>query len=232
MVPIIHQWCPIDKYSVKCPYQRTPWFFVVHNSGNDAPAVNEITYMIRRPESVSFHYAIDDIEIRQALPLDRNAWASGDGNGPGNMNGIHIEICYSLSGGPKFAKAEENTAEFIAAGLKEYGWGLDKVKKHWDFDPEKRCPHRTLDLGWDRFLKMIEKYMKDDKEEEIVTYEQFVEYMKRYETERSKKDAAKWASDAWKKATDTKFMDGTRPLDPLTRQEYAVIANSRGLLDN
>ena len=50
------------------------------------------------------------------------------------MEGIHIEICYSLSGGPKFAAAEKNAAEFIASLLQQYGWGVDKVTKHQDYD--------------------------------------------------------------------------------------------------
>ena len=35
--------------------------------------------MINNNNQVSFHYAVDDIEVIQGLPLNRNAWASGDG---------------------------------------------------------------------------------------------------------------------------------------------------------
>ena len=42
------------------------------------------------------------------------------------------------------------------------------MKKHQDFDG-KYCPHRTLDKGWARFLKMIESEMKDDKKTETKT---------------------------------------------------------------
>ena len=66
-----------------------------------------------------------------------------------------IVICYSKSGGEKFEAAEKLTAKFIASKLKEKGWGIDKVKKHQDFNG-KYCPHRTLDLGWERFLKLIQ----------------------------------------------------------------------------
>lgn len=171
MVPIVKQLCPPERYKIKCPYSRTPDRIVVHNTGNCVPAKNEVTYMINRPEEISFHVAVDDEEIRQAIPFERNAWASGDGRGEGNMYGIHIEICYSqyekkntsLMVGQiyeKFAAAEENAAEYIANLLKEYDWGLDKVTKHQDYDG-KYCPHRTLNLGWDRFLKMVEKYYKE-----------------------------------------------------------------------
>ena len=119
------------KYSIKCPYERTPQFYVVHNTYNDAPAKNEVSYMIGNNNKVSFHYAVDDVEAIQGLPEDRSAFASGDGGkGQGNLYGIHVEICYSKSGGDRFIKAEQNAAKFIADGLKAHGWGIDKVKKH------------------------------------------------------------------------------------------------------
>lgn len=144
------------KYSIKCPYERTPQFYVVHNTYNDAAASNEVAYMIRNDNKVSFHYAIDDVEVVQGLLENRSAFASGDGGkGQGNLYGIHVEICYSKSGGDRFNKAEQNAAKFIADGLKAHGWGIDKVKKHQDF-ANKYCPHRTLDMGWQRFLNMVQ----------------------------------------------------------------------------
>lgn len=149
-----------NKYNIKCPYSMIPEFVVVHNTANDASADNEIKYMISNNNQVSFHYAVDDKEIVQGIPTNRNAWHSGDGkNGQGNRKGIAIEICYSKSGGERFNKAEKLASEFIASILKQKGWGINKVKKHQDFQ-KKYCPHRTLDLGWDRFLKMIESNMK------------------------------------------------------------------------
>ena len=150
-----------SKYSVKCPYSMTPEFIVVHNTANDATAQNEIKYMISNDNQVSFHFAVDDKEIVQGLPLDRNARACGDGaNGKGNRKGIQIEICYSKSGGARFENAEKNAAKFIAQLLKERGWGVDKVKKHQDFS-NKYCPHRTLDKGWASFVNMIKDYLNE-----------------------------------------------------------------------
>lgn len=83
-----------------------------------------------------------------------------DGNGFGNRKTIAIEICYSLSGGSRFDKAEENAAELIAMLLQERGWGIDRVKRHYDYAPNKKyCPHRTMDKGWDRFLNMVRSKM-------------------------------------------------------------------------
>lgn len=162
MVPIKENLVPKDKYAIKCPYTRTPTRVVIHNTANDAPAANEISYMRYNDLEISFHYAVDDVNIVQGIPENRNARASGDGHGKGNMEGIHIEICYSKSGGEKFDKAEQNAAEFTASLLKKYGWGIDKVTKHRDYDG-KYCPHRTLDRGWQRFLSMVKRYMEPAK---------------------------------------------------------------------
>lgn len=151
-----------SKYSIKCPYEMNAEFIVVHNTANDASANNEIAYMKSNNNKVSYHYAVDDVEIVQGIPENRNAWHAGDGgSGQGNRKGIAIEICYSKSGGDRFDKAEENAAEFIASKLKEKGWKIDKVKKHQDF-ANKYCPHRTLDLGWERFLNKIRNYLGEE----------------------------------------------------------------------
>lgn len=161
--------CPAENKSWKFPYPMTPEFYVVHNTANDASAHNEITYMNRTKEQggrqVSYHYAIDDKEVVQGLEENVNGWHASDGaNGDGNRKGIGIEICWSKSGGDRFIKAEKLAAQFIAQELKKKGWGLDRVKKHQDFDPGKKyCPHRTLDMGWQRFLDMIDSYMNPPK---------------------------------------------------------------------
>lgn len=154
-----------SKWDIKCPFEMKPKYVVIHNTANDAPAANEIAYMRRNDNEVSFHYAVDDKEIVQGVLENRNAWHAGDGGkGEGNRYGIAIEICYSKSGGEKFEKAEKNAAEFAASILKRYGWGIDRLKKHQDFS-KKYCPHRTLDLGWDRFVDMVKDFL-DGKEPE------------------------------------------------------------------
>lgn len=148
-----------SKFNIKCPYTMVAEGYCVHNTANDAPAQNEANYMRNNDNKVSFHYVVDDKEVIQCIPENRNTFHAGDGvNGNGNRKYIAVEICYSKSGGEKFTKAEKNAAEFIAKGLKANGWGIDKVKKHQDFSG-KYCPHRTLDLGWERFLNLIRSYM-------------------------------------------------------------------------
>jgi N-acetylmuramoyl-L-alanine amidase CwlA len=174
---IVKQIVPENKYAIKCPYEMTPTRIVVHNTANDASARNEISYMTKNDYETSFHYAVDDIEVVQGIEEDRNAWHASDGNGKGNREGIAIEICYSKSGGDRFIKAEQNAVELIVQLLKERGWGVDRVKKHQDWSG-KYCPHRTLDLGWNRFIKMIECKLNEGstpittKNEEVNVYYQ------------------------------------------------------------
>ncbi|MGL5549418.1 MAG: SPOR domain-containing protein, partial [Culicoidibacterales bacterium] len=73
----------------------------------------------------------------------------------GNRKSISVEICYSKSGGPKFDQAEKNAAKLIAELLKEHGFGIDRVKRHYDWS-KKNCPERTMNIGWQRFLNMIQ----------------------------------------------------------------------------
>ena len=146
---------PESKYSIKCPYSMNANGICVHNTANKASAMAEISYMIGNDNKISYHYAVDDYRVVQGIEENRNGWHAGDGNGKGNREGIAIEICYSKSGGERFIKAEQNAVELIVDILKRYGWGIDKVTKHQDY-MNKYCPHRTLDMGWNRFLKMIQ----------------------------------------------------------------------------
>ena len=173
MVPIKQMLVSADKYSVKCPYSMTPEGITVHNTANNAPAENEIKYMIGNNQQASYHYAVDDKEIIQGILENRNAWHAGDGNGNGNRKTIGVEICYSTGDKAKFEKAQENAAEFVAFKLKEYGWGIDKVytHKHWS---GKHCPHRTLDeYGWEYFLDLVEKYMGKEAKPTVTTKEMY-----------------------------------------------------------
>lgn len=155
MITPRQQICPASNWPNKCPYAMTAEAITVHNTANDASAGNEIAYMNRNTKLVSFHFAVDDQEVVQGVPINRNTFHAGDGAyGKGNRKTIAIEICYSKSGGERFMQAERNAAKFVAQLLKERNWGLDKVTKHQDYSA-KYCPHRTLDMGWGRFLNMI-----------------------------------------------------------------------------
>ena len=158
---IVQQLVPASKYDIKCPYAMTPQGITIHNTANDASAQNEIAYMANNNQEVSYHYAADDVEAIQGLPLDRNGWHAGDGgNGKGNRTTIAIEICHSLTpGNPKYAKSEDNGAKLAAIILYQYGWGIDRIRKHQDWSG-KYCPHRILDNGnWEGFKTKVQEYL-------------------------------------------------------------------------
>ena len=151
-----------EKYSIKCPYSLSPIGITVHNTDNLASAANEIAYMERNDKEISYHFAVDEKEIIQALPLDRNGWHAGDGaTGSGNRRTIAIEICRSTSEDLSlFLQAEKNAAWLCASLCMQNGWTTKDIytHKHWS---GKNCPHKTLELGWDRFLAMVEQNIAD-----------------------------------------------------------------------
>lgn len=159
MVKIVEDLISPSKYETQCPYPMTPEYITVHNTANDASAYNEIAYMKRNSYN-SYHFAVDDVEARQGLPLDRNNFSCGDGaNGTGNRKSIAIEICYSKSGGARYVQAEENCVQLVAYLLKKYGLGVDRVKKHQDWSG-KYCPHRILaENRWESFKDRVRQAM-------------------------------------------------------------------------
>lgn len=182
------KYIPLPNNSVahkKTSYHMIPEFICIHNTANKATAKGEIDYMHISDDYRSFHFAVDETEIVQGLPLDTNSWHAGDGEcGDGNRKGISIEICRSYcpveNGGgdeklwqteykTKFEKAQENAAELTAYILHKYGWGCDlsRVRKHQDFDG-KYCPHRTMcDYGWDFFLNLVRKKYEEMYSEDV-----------------------------------------------------------------
>ena len=149
---IVNNMLPTSKYGIKAPYAMNPLYITVHNTGNTASARNEAAYHNSNNAQVSYHVAIDDKEAVQLIPFNRTAWHAGDSLGNGNMRSIGIEICYSMDNGYSGAKsarykaAEENAALYIAHVLKQYGWGMDRLKRHYDWS-RKDCPHKMHATG-------------------------------------------------------------------------------------
>lgn len=148
---IINKFISASLYPLKAPYTMVPEYITIHNTYNDATAANEIAYMTRNvtgpTAAVGYHVAIDDKQAVQAIPFTRNAFHAGDGSkGAGNRKSIGIEICYSKSGGPRYKTAEANAVEYVAHLLKQYNWGIERVKWHRDWSG-KECPHRIIEEG-------------------------------------------------------------------------------------
>lgn len=138
-----------------------PCTVVIHNTAMKASANNEAKYVHSRAGGVTYHFAIDDKEAIQLLPLNKSGWHAGDGGKKdGGRCGIAIEICYSMLGGTKYAQAEENAAHKAAELLLAYNLPISKLSKHQDWSG-KYCPHAILSRtnGWNNFKARVQYYM-------------------------------------------------------------------------
>lgn len=168
---IVNMWVPKSMYRYKSPYKMSPNYLVIHNTANTASARNEVAYMRRNTNQTSYHVAVDDKEVVQAVPFNRNAWHTGDGNNTnsGNRKAIGLEVCYSMDNGysgrysKRHAQAEKNAAKYAAHILIQYGWGTDRLRQHWHYT-RKDCPHkmRAWD-NWGAFVRMVQNYMDEIK---------------------------------------------------------------------
>lgn len=166
----------IDKslYPYKCPYLINLQAIVIHNAATPngtAKALNKALHNSK--EYKSWHFSVDDKDIIQSLPLNRNAFATGDGAyGLGNRTGIHIEIAKDndTDSREEWLEARNNGARLAAELLHKYGWGIDHLKKHQDYKMTdgtyKYCPHKILDEGWAEFKALVSLYLNKLDEEE------------------------------------------------------------------
>ena len=168
-------------YPYKCPYLNKPQAIIIHNAATPngtAKALNNALHNSK--EYKSWHFSVDDKDVIESLPLNRNAFATGDGAyGLGNRTGIHIEIAKDNDNDSKeeWLKARDNGAKLAAELLHHYGWGIDNLKKHQDYKMTdgsyKYCPHKILDEGWGEFKFLVAQYLdqlnnprKDDSKED------------------------------------------------------------------
>ena len=136
-------------------------FITIHNTWNFGPAQNERDYLDRRRDRqyLSFHFAVDETEAIQILPLDVNGWHAGDGSaGDGNRRSIGIEICRSRCVGDDeilYRRAEANGVRLAALLLHRYRLPAEALRKHQDWNG-KNCPHRILDEHrWEEFRAAV-----------------------------------------------------------------------------
>ncbi|MNO45390.1 N-acetylmuramoyl-L-alanine amidase CwlA precursor [compost metagenome] len=132
----------------------------IHNTGNaSSTAQNERGWLTNQSNSrqASFHIVVDEKEAIECIPLNESAWHAGDGSGvkSGNRSSIGIEICESGN----YAQTLDNAAKLVAKMLKERGWGVDRLRRHYDWSG-KICPRLMYDngkwTGWEQFKNAVE----------------------------------------------------------------------------
>ncbi len=148
----------------------TPEYITIHSTGNlSSTAQNERDNLNRAGNTTStgFHIVVDDKQAIECIPLDMMAYHAGDGtNGPGNTKTIGIEICESGNR----EKTIQNAVELIVGMLQERNWGIEKLRRHYDWTRNSGCP-RILAYnnweGWDVFKLQVEEKLRVVGEEQL-----------------------------------------------------------------
>jgi N-acetylmuramoyl-L-alanine amidase len=183
-------------------------YITVHNTGNaskGADAKNHAAYVkgdAAAAAPVSWHFSVDENGAVQHLPVNEDAYHAGDGAGDGNRKSIGIEICMNEDG--NLLKATDNAAELVAVLCLEHNIPVENVKRHYDWT-HKNCP-QMLQSGkpydWVTFIAKVRSIMIKNSDVPGV---------------------AAWAKDAWAWGVSSGFFDGTRPKDPITREEVITL---------
>lgn len=145
--------------------QNRPAYIVIHETDNwskGADAKAHANAMKNGNLAGTVHYYVDSKSVYQTLDHSDGAWAVGDGKGKygiTNRNSINIEICVNPE--TDYYTAVDKTEQLAALLLKQYGWGTDRLKRHYDAS-RKHCPRRLMDEEkWPEFVKKTELYMKN-----------------------------------------------------------------------
>lgn len=143
--------------------QNKPAYVVIHETDNwskGAGAKAHATAMKNGNLAGTVHYYVDSTRIYQTLDHKDGAYAVGDGGGRygiTNRNSINIEICVNPES--DYYKAVDKAEQLAASLLKQYGWGTDRLKRHYDAS-RKHCPRRIQDEGlWPEFKRKTAAYM-------------------------------------------------------------------------
>jgi len=152
------------------PYNRRPSLVLepttitIHNTANPSSnAKNERAWLTNSSNNrvASFHIVIDEKEAIEVLPLNEVGWHAGDGSGmnSGNRTSIGIEICESGN----YSVTLNHAIELVAKMLHERGWGVDRLRRHYDWSG-KNCP-RLMNTdgkwsGWTVFVNKVNEKLK------------------------------------------------------------------------
>lgn len=116
----------------------------IHSTANpNSTALNERNWLVNpsNKRTASWHLAVDDKMVVEAIPLDEVAWHSG--NSVGNNTSIGIEICESGNR----ANTIQNAVDVTVALLKERGWNVSHLRRHYDWSG-KNCPRIFSANNW------------------------------------------------------------------------------------
>lgn len=178
-------------------------------------------------------FADGSIGTVQTLPWDMRGWHAG--KRAGNDGYIGVEICEDGLDDPVyFAKVYREAVELFAMLSLDLDWDPLKdgvILCHAEGYKRGIASNHADVLHWfPRHGKSMDDFRADVAREMegviAVSYEQFVEYMKRYEAEKAEQPASAWARPGLEQAMKKGITDGSRPQSLATRQEVALMVNA------
>ena len=186
-------------------------YIVIHYTANlGDTAKNNADYFAREIVKASAHYFVDETETWNSVPEDSIAYHVGAKQyfhpASRNANSIGIEICMQDKQGRLRQASIDRAAQIVRDLMAKYDVPADRVIRHYDVT-HKNCPAPMVSdrALWAAFQKSLEVKPVSD-------------------------TPAPWAKEAWERAAEAKIVDGTRPTEPVTRQELAVILDRLGLV--
>ena len=231
----------------------TPQGVMVHSTGVAQPDPEVFIRRWNKPDvDKCVHAFVGREQVIQTLPWTTRGWHAGTGPAGRSANNTHIsfECCeppgHTYQGGemagynveanrPYFNDLYENAVQLTAMLCREYG--LDPLADGvviCHAEGHRRgiaSNHGDVLHWWPKFGKSMDDFRADVAqamrgEDEVVTYEQWKEYMDRYEKERAALPAPAWASQTgeWERAHRAGITaDLSRPQSPATRVEVAAM---------
>lgn len=184
-----------------------------YTAGDGDTALGNGKYFAGANRKSSAHYFVDENTIVQSVKEGDTAWHAG--NWDMNCRSIGIEMCSRKDSRGNYYIPDatvKRAAELVRELMAKHDIPITGVIRHYDVTG-KKCPAPMVDntILWSNFQKMLTV-------EETPKGKEPVE------------NPSSWAAIAWQEAVRKGVLDGTRPFDPITRQEMAVILSRLGHL--
>lgn len=185
-----------------------------YTGGNGDTAENNGKYSAGANRDASAHYFVDEDSVVQSVSEMDTAWHAG--NWDMNCRSIGIEMCSRKDSKGDYYIPDatvKRAGELVRELMAKYDIPESGVIRHYDVTG-KKCPAPMVDnlILWDNFKKLLTVTEEPKGHVAVET-------------------PASWAGSAWQAAADKGILDGTRPTDPITRQELAVVLQRLGLLN-
>lgn len=155
-----------DKQGLKCPFPLRANYITIHEVCSNQSAQASARYASRSNSPIAAHFFVDEKEAIQIIPLERNAFACGDGlDGTGNRESVSIEICRSQAKDSQLYKQSVQNALILTKQLmKELNLDAEHIVRHYDWT-KADCPHRMMKEGrWQEFKMKCKEGEKQNEE--------------------------------------------------------------------